>query len=76
MPGKGNQGWSTKPKDGSPAGRPVTTGTRPQHQVRAWEDEWQLIREFVTYVRRDAVAAEDALLALKKRFEKMDAHQS
>jgi len=75
MTRKGNQGWSTKPKDGSPAGRPVTTGTRPQRQVRAWDGEWELIREFVTYVRRDAVAAEDALHALKERFEKMDARQ-
>lgn len=50
----GNQGWSTKGKEGRKgAGRPVTTGTRPAHMVRAWTDEWELIKMFMQIVRND-----------------------
>lgn len=31
---------------------------RPQHQVRAYEDEWELIKEFAAIVKKDRERAE------------------
>lgn len=45
---RGNKGWSTAPG----AGRPATErGTRPQHQIRAFDDEWQQISRFAAFVK-------------------------
>ena len=64
---RGNQGWSTKPRDAHRrTGRPAT-GQRPQHQVRAWSEEWELVRRFVQHVRRDEVAARVALDELDRK---------
>ena len=68
---RGNQGWSTRPRDTSRrTGRP-STGQRPQHQVRAWPDEWELVQRFVQHVRRDEDAVRAALAELDK--EKQEA---
>ena len=31
---------------------------RPQHQVRAYEDEWEIIKEFAATVKKDRERAE------------------
>lgn len=51
---RGNQGWSTAGR----AGRPKLTGPdaskkRPVHAVRAFDDEWNLIKRFTKLVKRD-----------------------
>ena len=67
---RGNQGWSTRPKDGSPAGnrgwstagragRPK--GDRPprkNHTIRATDKEFLLIHRFVHFARDHFDAAE------------------
>lgn len=41
------------------AGRPKSAnGVRKQHQIRAFDDEWEIIKEFVTIVKKDRVRAE------------------
>lgn len=37
------------------AGRP-NTGTRPQHQVRAWDYEWDVISPFIQLVKAGCIA--------------------
>ncbi len=48
------------------AGRPKGTtkdisNMRPQHQVRAYEDEWPLVKEFLAVVRKDKERAKRML---------------
>lgn len=63
---RGNQGWSTKPKDGSPAGRPPLTAeqragrekdARRDRHIRATDEEYEVIKWFVHYVRHDLATA-------------------
>lgn len=68
---RGNQGWSTRPKDGSPAGNRgwSTLGAigagRPKgdlpprrtHSYRANDEEHELIKRFVKITRTDIQAA-------------------
>ena len=63
MPMRGNKGWSTAPG----AGRPVTTGTRPQHQVRAFPEEWELIKNFSVLVKKDLERARAVYEAVRKQ---------
>lgn len=64
MAKRGNQGWSTKGKNGSPgagnqgwstaprAGRPKSTGpARTNRTIRATDDEYNLIKRFIVLVR-------------------------
>lgn len=44
-------------------------GTRPQHQVRAYDDEWTLIKRFVVLVK-DAPAIADAILTAGEKIKK------
>ena len=61
---RGNQGWSTKGRDGSPgagnqgwstapgAGRPKSPGpARTNRTIRATDDEYKLIKSFIAIVR-------------------------
>ena len=45
------------------AGRPksLESRERPQHQVRAFEEEWELIKIFATIVKTDIKKAEEIL---------------
>ena len=60
---RGNtRGWSTKPKDGSHAGRPpLPDGKRPNHSSRAYAGEWELIRRFADLVKKNYEKAASAL---------------
>lgn len=49
----------TKKKIGRPKGSVKGYSiARPQHQVRAYEDEWQIIKEFAHIVKKDRERAE------------------
>lgn len=55
---RGNQGWSTAGR----AGRKKTeVGTRPQRNMRATEEEWQLIKRFAAIAKSDLPQAERML---------------
>lgn len=71
---RGNQGWSTKGRNGSPgagnqgwstapgAGRPKSTGpARTNRTIRATDDEYQLIKRFIAIVRTKPETAEKIL---------------
>jgi len=58
-------GWGGKRKG---AGRPKGTAknesrVRPQHQLRAFDDEWELIKRFARQVKHGEKAACEAALA-------------
>lgn len=68
---RGNQGWSTKGKNGSPgagnrgwstapgSGRPKSTGPeRKNRTIRASDDEFLIIKGFIKIVRESPEAAE------------------
>lgn len=55
-----DSGWGGKRKG---AGRPKGTTKdvsvqRKQHQVRAFDDEWEMIKEFANIVKKDRARAE------------------
>ncbi len=51
-----NNGWGGA-REG--AGRPKNAnGARKQHQVRAYNDEWEIVRAFIKIMRVDREAAE------------------
>lgn len=61
---RGNQGWSTKPKDGSPGGRPPMTDEQKAARIirrtqsyRATPQEHELVKWFLRYVRMDITKA-------------------
>lgn len=64
---RGNQGWSTRGKDGSKgAGRPpAPRGPRQRHTISAYKEEYALLQRFMKYVRRDPEAAERLLAFLE-----------
>lgn len=52
-----NNGWGGA-REG--AGRPKKVeGARKQHQVRAYDDEWELVRAFIKIMREDKKRAEE-----------------
>lgn len=56
---RGNQGWSTAGRAGRPRlANPADSKARPQHQVRAYDDEWAVIKEFVAIARTDLQRAQ------------------
>lgn len=77
MPGK-----ATKPDDGRRnnrggyrgGGRPVGStsprGQRGIHQIRAYEDEWELIKDFIQLVRKDIDKCRLTTTLLKNDIEK------
>ena len=44
-------------------------GARPQHQVRAYNEEWTIIKRFVVLVK-DAPAIADAILTAGEKIKK------
>lgn len=65
---RGNQGWSTKPKDGSHAGRPFSErGKRSNHGIRAFDDEWNVLKDFLPLLRKDIEASKEAIRWLADR---------
>ena len=58
-----------KPKRGRPVG--TTRGQRPQHQLRANPDEWELIQRFARLVKHvSKEACEKALERLEAKVNK------
>lgn len=53
---RGNQGWSTAGKAGRPA-----TGQRPPQNMRAYKDEWELIKQFAEIAKKDKDKAKSLL---------------
>lgn len=47
MTGRGGK----RPGAGRPSIDPAKSKTRPQHQVRAWDEEWEVIRRFADLVK-------------------------
>ena len=57
---RGNQGWSTAGRAGRPRlSHPADSKTRPQHQVRAYDDEWEVIKRFAALAKRDLQRARE-----------------
>ena len=57
-------GWGGK-REG--AGRPLTGGVpRKQHQIRATDEEWELIRDFVQLAKQDTEMARKTLSHMKR----------
>lgn len=61
-------GWGGKR---SGAGRPKGTtkevsNQRPQHQVRAFDDEWEIIKAFATLVKKDKEKAMELMETINK----------
>ena len=50
---KGNGWGGVRPGAGRPKGTTKPEGVRQQHQVRAYEDEWAMIKEFAAIVKKD-----------------------
>lgn len=56
---KSNDGWGGARKGaGRPRGTTKPEGQRKQHQVRAYEDEWQMIKAFAEIVKKDRARAD------------------
>lgn len=57
---KKKYGWGGRRPNqtGRPKGTVNPDGQRKQHQVRAYEDEWLLIKEFTSMVKKDIDRAE------------------
>lgn len=57
---KKKYGWGGRRPNqtGRPKGTTNPDGQRKQHQVRAYEDEWLLIKEFTSMVKKDISRAE------------------
>lgn len=78
---RGNQGWSTRPRDGRPAGnrgwstapgagRPKgDTSPRKNHSFRASDAEYDLVHRFILAIRADRSVATRALGDLEKQVE-------
>lgn len=75
---RGNQGWSTKGRNGSPgagnqgwstapgAGRPKSPGPeRKNRTIRASAEEYELIKRFIVLVREHPEKAEKILEVVK-----------
>jgi len=59
---RGNQGWSTAGRAGRPKLQsPEDSKARKQRQLRAHDDEWELIREFAKLVKADIEKARELL---------------
>lgn len=81
---RGNQGWSTKPKDGSPAGnRGWSTGPnagrpkgdtppRKTHSFRASDEEYVLVHRFIRIVKVNRDVAAKALTDLEAQIDERD----
>lgn len=51
---KHSNGWGgVRPGAGRPKGTTKPEGVRQQHQVRAYDDEWAIIKEFASIVKKD-----------------------
>ena len=73
---EGRGGWRG---GGRPRIDPADSRKRPNHGMRAWPEEWKLIRRFQKAVLKDSELAEEYLDALEKelysvkvRFNKED----
>lgn len=71
MPGK-----ATRPDDGrrnnrgtigNKGGRPKLDEIRKQHALRAFDDEWEIIKDFAKIVKKDKETARKAVESLNKR---------
>ena len=59
-------GWGGERKgSGRPKGSVKAEGVRPQHQIRAYDDEWQLIQKFARLVKANKELCAD----LMKQFD-------
>ena len=45
----------------------LPNGPRPGHQIRAYEDEWQIIREFAKLLRNFPDECKELVQTLKKK---------
>lgn len=49
-----SNGWGgVRPGAGRPKGTTKLEGVRRQHQVRAYDDEWVIIKKFASIVKKD-----------------------
>jgi len=61
-------GWGGRRPNqtGRPKGTTKPEGVRPQHQLRAYDEEWGLIRRFARLVKHGSLeACRDALMELE-----------
>lgn len=57
MAEKINSWGGSRPNAGRPKGTVKPEGVRKQHQLRAYDDEWELIKEFSRIVKKDRARA-------------------
>lgn len=64
---KKKYGWGGKRPNqtGRPKGTTKPEGQRPQHQVRAYPEEWEMIKEFAKLVKKDVKRSKEVLEAFK-----------
>lgn len=57
---RGNQGWSTAGRAGRPRlASPADSKMRPQHAIRAYAEEWEVIKRFVALAKQDLQKARE-----------------
>ena len=67
MAKRGNQGWSTKGKEGSPgAGRPPSLRKRTRHSINAYAEEYALIKRFFNCLQYNMPLSKTILANLER----------
>ena len=61
----GNKGNTTKIRTGRPKGSVSERGQRGIHQIRAYDDEWDVIKAFIQLVREDVTQCKTAVALLE-----------
>lgn len=68
-----SDGWGGRRPNqtGRPKGTTKPEGVRKQHQVRAYDDEWEIIKDFVNIVRKDKEIAKGIIKSVNIQDERM-----
>lgn len=70
--GRKNNGHWTKAGAGRPRLKPEERKQRRSHQIRAFDDEYDIIKRFVSLVRQDKAKCAQAVSILELGSEKHD----
>lgn len=67
-----SEGWGGRRANqtGRPKGTTKPEGVRKQHQVRAYDDEWEIIKDFVNIVRKDKEIAKGIIKSVNIQDER------
>lgn len=70
--GRKNNGHWTKAGAGRPRLKPEERKQRRSHQIRAFDDEYDIIKRFISLVRQDKAKCAQAVSILELGSEKYD----